>query len=1107
MKYRPSERLEIIRKLKSMGYKGLYSEAIDNLETQKFALGGTIDAPTDIKKEEKEKAAKAAPKAHIYTKTPFQKKIDIAAQSHNLSDNQLKGLYILNGVESKSGTATEDAHYSRNGIYKNFGGASRSDTSLSEFAKSKGWYKNGKIVGESTTWKDPETGITYTVSKKLDDWIKSHVSAKGRDSDGKKLDSKEKLKRQKELFNTVYSDKYGRHLDNDNPDDGWNYRGRGGVQLTGRSNYEKVTKILNKNGINIDLVKNPELAADPRYSADILVAYASMKGMFNPKSRRYLSEEDYEKISRGDAKAIDKLHDVTNPKANDTRMIQEAKKVYGFGEAYNTKSSKKKKKTPTVPYEKIKDLVAARKKVEKGSDEWKKIQNKINEVYGVDKRYEISDTKDKKVEGEPQYTELDEVVIEAKAPKPLDLSVKPKPLDVNLDPEIQQPPSLSNRDTRKFNKQMPLINKGADTISKVLNRSNHHSNIEKNPKEYSRYSKTPDIKSALNQNNLIQKYHTGGTIPHSHPHPETAIAESTGIQTSNIIDVNQKRKELEELKATQARNKAIAEKAREEGLIDDPKEELYKEWDALEKKRIDGGSWTAFDKFEKFTPEDQERMWEIENSLPTLNRETGTPTKQQIKELPGNVKMLGEVADQIEKDRKAAVEESNLRRDRLDNVVTPQEDIVIDPSTGKPMTEEEKKKMRDEMAELYTVPSGMTPSEIGHMTLDMAGMIPVVGEIADGINALWYSKEGNYADAALSYAAMIPFLGWASTGAKWANRARKLRRGEEIVDYMQYIDGTHAQQIRNLKKVQDAGFAGYDATEYYDEISGIGESEEDYYLAKGGPLNLSPEGGPKAEEINNDNNADGMMKARLAYEEMHGNPAAKRMVSPTDNPYIFPSGERGTHYMGSYGNYAVPNIQDVNGRLEMTGPIANEEMRFETEEDARYFAEHYKNIAPAFQKAHGGVIKTKAPQRYVGKAYQDRKHHTGFMEGDLNMYMAYGGPLSGSNSGGPKRKNSSIGKKATDYFMSNAYFNALKDNVPYKSDMGELINLRLPQPEKNNPIRFNPYISGSEQGLNVGGNVSMDLGKNINVNLSSEIEENEPKYNFGVKYRIPYKRK
>ena len=108
-----------------------------------------------------------------------------------------------------------------------------------------------------------------------------------------------------------------------------------------------------------------------------------------------------------------------------------------------------------------------------------------------------------------------------------------------------------------------------------------------------------------------------------------------------------------------------------------------------------------------------------------------------------------------------------------------------------------------------------------------------------------------------------------------------------------------------------------------------------------------------------------MMKARLAYEEMHGNPAAKRMVAPVDNPYIFNNDEIGTHYMGSYDNYAIPNIQDVNGRLEMTGPRANEEMRFDRPEDADYFAENYKRVSPAFQQNGGQIPKAQDGMQIV----------------------------------------------------------------------------------------------------------------------------------------------
>jgi hypothetical protein len=45
-------------------------------------------------------------------------------------------------------------------------------------------------------------------------------------------------------------------------------------------------------------------------------------------------------------------------------------------------------------------------------------------------------------------------------------------------------------------------------------------------------------------------------------------------------------------------------------------------------------------------------------------------------------------------------------------------------------------------------------------------MIPVVGTVAEGINAVWYGAEGNYAMAALSAAAMIPGLGDAAIVAK-----------------------------------------------------------------------------------------------------------------------------------------------------------------------------------------------------------------------------------------------------------------------------------------------------------------------------------------------------
>ncbi|WP_285593543.1 DUF6531 domain-containing protein [Actinomycetospora sp. NBRC 106378] len=62
--------------------------------------------------------------------------------------------------------------------------------------------------------------------------------------------------------------------------------------------------------------------------------------------------------------------------------------------------------------------------------------------------------------------------------------------------------------------------------------------------------------------------------------------------------------------------------------------------------------------------------------------------------------------------------------------------------------------------------SGFSWSDLGHAALDVAGLVPVVGEVADGANAAWYTAEGDYLNAGLSAAAMIPFAGWAATGIK-----------------------------------------------------------------------------------------------------------------------------------------------------------------------------------------------------------------------------------------------------------------------------------------------------------------------------------------------------
>ena len=155
---------------------------------------------------------------------------------------------------------------------------------------------------------------------------------------------------------------------------------------------------------------------------------------------------------------------------------------------------------------------------------------------------------------------------------------------------------------------------------------------------------------------------------------------------------------------------------------------------------------------------------------------------------------------------------------------------------------------------------------------------------------------------------------------KYLAALRPLMKGEEItVDYRRQPD---LEQPEDFKKFQDGGITSQ-------------------------------------EEIDAANNT--MMKARLAYAYMHGNPAAQRMVVAPDQPYDFGDGNTGTHYMASMDNYAVPQIQDVNGQLMLGdyGPESAEAIRFDTDEDAMYFAENYKDVSPAFlnQKQKGGESK------------------------------------------------------------------------------------------------------------------------------------------------------
>ncbi len=77
-------------------------------------------------------------------------------------------------------------------------------------------------------------------------------------------------------------------------------------------------------------------------------------------------------------------------------------------------------------------------------------------------------------------------------------------------------------------------------------------------------------------------------------------------------------------------------------------------------------------------------------------------------------------------------------------------------------------------------------SDVGHTALDVAGMVPVIGEAADLANAGWYLAEGDKVNAALSAAGAIPFAGNAATAAKWGKKA--VDAADVVTDAAKVID-------------------------------------------------------------------------------------------------------------------------------------------------------------------------------------------------------------------------------------------------------------------------------------------------------------------------------
>lgn len=138
-------------------------------------------------------------------------------------------------VESSSLTGkTESLNYSAKNLFIG-------NPNLSYF---KGNWERCKKYGRISEDKDPKTGEFKDLPKDKQNCQDFHEA------------------NQKEIANLAYGNKN----DNKGGDDGWNYRGRGLIQLTGKGTYRDVGKIMkvfgmDKEGFECDLVNNRDLVA------------------------------------------------------------------------------------------------------------------------------------------------------------------------------------------------------------------------------------------------------------------------------------------------------------------------------------------------------------------------------------------------------------------------------------------------------------------------------------------------------------------------------------------------------------------------------------------------------------------------------------------------------------------------------------------------------------------------------------------------------------------------------------------------------------------------------------------------------------------------------
>lgn len=122
-------------------------------------------------------------------------------------------------------------------------------------------YELSHIFGQVKTecsFKNFEESFNYTPSGLLNTFP-SYFTAETAEKYGR---TNSKIASQQTIANIAYRNRLG----NTEYEDGWLYRGRGAIQITGKYNYKQFNDYIKKQfGDDVDFIKNPELLATDKY--------------------------------------------------------------------------------------------------------------------------------------------------------------------------------------------------------------------------------------------------------------------------------------------------------------------------------------------------------------------------------------------------------------------------------------------------------------------------------------------------------------------------------------------------------------------------------------------------------------------------------------------------------------------------------------------------------------------------------------------------------------------------------------------------------------------------------------------------------------------------